>query len=169
MFTDFFPFTKINHQRRNREDHSYVEHNYTFKGKMGKRYVVIAEQYNYALFAIKFCLCEHKFYPDRFNRLTNFNECSRVITTVGQIIKEVSEVNPIASFVFMGSELPGEEKTNTKRFKLYERIIGNIVSPVKFEHFTSKSKSAYLLLNRNNPEPDLLNKVSGLLEQIFVF
>jgi hypothetical protein len=168
MFISFYVFSKLNFVTKKIGDDVLIEHTYAFRGKTGKRYIVTVEQYDYSIHIIKFCLQERKIYSDRFNQLTHLNECSRVLTTIGEIMKHVLKKNPFASFGFVGTNLPVEEKNNTKRFKLYRRVVSQIISPVAFEHKYSQRHSAYLLLNRNNQEIDLLNKVTVMFERIYL-
>jgi hypothetical protein len=169
MFASYYPFSKLNHTAPKiiGEDR-IVEHVYSFRGKTNKRYIVIVEEYNHFVYIIKFCLQERKIHPDRFNHLTNLNECSRVLTTIGQIMKEVYLKNPYASFGFIGSNLPNEKKENTKRFKLYSRVVNQVISPVAFEHRQSAKHSAYILINRDNHEKDLLGKIDAMFDRIYL-
>lgn len=163
MFIQGFDFVKINSQVRHSKGvsfpFSFKEHNFSFRDKTGKRYVVIVEEFEYYVFAVKFCLQDHKNYSDKFNRLTKLNQCSRILTTMGNIMKNIYANNPYASFGFKGSPSLGESENNTKRFKLYSNVIEQLISPVDFEHRSITSISAYLMLNRQNPETDLLNKI----------
>jgi len=80
-----------------------------------------------------------------------------------------TQKKPYASFGFLGSNLPGEEKANTKRFKLYSSVISQLISPIGFEHRISLKHSAYLLINRDNHEPELLNKINVMFDRIYLF
>jgi hypothetical protein len=166
MFTSSFPFSKINSQHRTLSGRLYIEHNYSFRGKTNKRYIVILEQYEFSVFSVKFCIQEHKNFDDRFNRLTNLNECSRVISTVGMIMKSVLDKNPYASFAFVGSPLSSESEENTKRFRLYSKVVENLISPVVFEHKIAVSKSIYLMINRNNLEVNLIDKLTEMFKDV---
>lgn len=169
MFTSHYQFSKLNHSSPKKiGNYTIIEHVYSFRGKTNKRYIVIVEEYNHFVFIVKFCLQERKIHPDRFNRLTNLNECSRVLTTIGNIIKDVYTKNPYASFGFIGSNLPEEKKENTKRFKLYSRVVSQVISPVAFEHRQTIKHSAYLLINRDNHESDLLNKIDTMFQEIYI-
>ncbi|MCG2612792.1 hypothetical protein LZZ85_00815 [Terrimonas sp. NA20] len=169
MFDAGYPFTKLNHSRpKPIGEYNVIEHTYAFRGKTGKRYIAIAEEYNYFTYIIKFCLQERKIHEDRFTRLSRLNECSRVLTTIGQIIKELYQKNPYASFGFIGSPLPEEAKENTKRFKLYSKVVRQVVSPVAFEHRESAKHSAYVLINRDNPEENLLKKMEKMFDKIYL-
>ncbi len=167
MFISSFPYQKINHITKVVGEDKLIEYVYSFRGKTGKRYLIIVEEYTYFIFIVKFCLQERKYHPDRFNVLTNLNECSRVITTIGKLITELYQKNPFASFGFIGSNLPEEEKSNTKRYRLYSLVVSQLISPVKFEHRRSNKHSAYLLINKDNQEPNLLSKIEEMFERIY--
>lgn len=167
MFISGYDYRKINHVTKVIGEDKLIESVYSFRGKTGKRYIIIVEEYSYFIFIVKFCLQERKYHPDRFNVLTNLNECSRVITTVGKLIKEIYEKNPFASFGFIGSNLPNEEKSNTKRYKLYSLVVSQLISPVKFEHRKSNKHSAYLLVNKDNHEENLLSKIEEMFDRIY--
>ena len=165
MFDTPFEYKKFNFQKRTIGQLSYIEHIYKFRGTSNKRYIVFAEQYDYSVYAIKFCTHERKNYTDRFNVLSRYNECNRVLTTVGFIMQDIVKGNPFASFIFIGSHLPGEEESNTKRFRLYTNIVEQLVSPILFEQRKSVNKSACLMLNRDNQETDLLNKIDKMFRE----
>jgi len=169
MFTDSFPFRAINNHPNKAGGFETIWHNYSFKGKNNKRYIVIAEEFHYSVFAVKFYLQEHKYCEHKFTRLSKQNECSRVITTVGKIMLSITAKNPYASFAFVGSPLKEEAKKNTKRFRLYSKIVANLIAPINFEHKTSRKHSAYLLLNRNNQEPDLLPKIEEMFKPFYEY
>ncbi|MGN6533914.1 MAG: hypothetical protein ACTHK0_19390 [Ginsengibacter sp.] len=168
MFISAYSYSKINHTLKQIGDDKLIEYVYSFRGKTKKRYIVIVEEYSHSVYIVKFCLQERKIYSDRFNHLTNLNECSRILTTIGFIMRDIHKNNPYASFGFIGSNLPGEDKENTKRFRLYSQVVSQLISPVGFEHRTSIKHSAYLLINRDNPEPELLDKINLMFDRIYL-
>ncbi len=168
MFATSYPFSKLNFTSKKIGDDTLIEHIYAFRGKTKKRYIVIVEEYHYFVHIVKFCLQERKIYSNRFNHLTNLNECSRVLTTIGHIMRDVYKKNPYASFGFIGSNLPDEAKENTKRFRLYSKVVSQVISPIAFEHRLSLKHSAYLLINRDNHEENLLNKINIMFDRIYL-
>jgi hypothetical protein len=76
MFDSPFKYRKINFQSKAIGELSYIEHVYDFRGKNNQRYLVFAEQYNYNVFAVKFCTHNRKNYSDRFNVLSHHHECN---------------------------------------------------------------------------------------------
>ncbi len=167
MFISSFPFKKINSQSRIIDNVHLVEHNYQFRGKSNKRYIVVCEQYDFNVYAVKFYAVDHKFCANKFKRLTGNSEGSRIITTVSKIMIELLKDNPFASFAFVGSPLLNEEQSNTKRFKLYAKVVGNLVGPIFFEQHFDESKSAYILLNKNNEDKFILDKIQALFSSIY--
>lgn len=170
MFDTPFDFRKCNFQKRTLGEYSYIEHVYTFRGKDKKRYIVFVEQYDYNVFAVKFCTHEKKNYTDRFNVLSHRFECNRILSTVGAIMREIITNNPYASFGFIGSPLPSESKNNTKRFKLYSMVVEQLISPILFEHRKSLNNSTYLMLNKDNgaQEPNLLIKIEAMFNEFYL-
>lgn len=167
MFDQYFEFRHINSQDT-LQPYRHISHNYTFRGKSGKRYIAIAEQHDHSIYCVKFCLAEHKRRPDRFNILSNLNECSRVITTISKIITtDLLMKDAFASFVFIGSNSPDEKISNTKRFKLYEKIIAAKVAPVRFEHRILEEYSSYVIVNRDSTNPDILHLIVEKIKAVF--
>jgi len=170
MFDTPFPYRKSTYQKKQLGEDSYIEHVYTFRGKNNKRYLVFVEQYNYNVFAVKFCTHEKKNYIDRFNVLSHRFECNRILSTVGAIMREIINNNPYATFGFIGSPLPTEAKNNTKRFRLYSLVVEQVISPILFEHRKSTNNSTYLMLNKDNmaQEPDLLIKIEVMFNELYL-
>ena len=90
------------------------------------------------------------------------------LKSIGYIMRDIYKKNPYASFGFIGSNLPNEEKENTKRFRLYSKVVSQVISPIAFEHRLSLKHSAYLLINRDNHEADLLNKINLMFDRIYL-
>ncbi len=168
MFDTHFPYRYINKQLTKIDNRDIITYNYSFKGKK-KRYCVLIEQYDYQVYAVKYYLAEKKSCSKRYNLLSFQGEATRVITTVAMIIIELANDNPFASFCFVGSRLLTEEKSNTKRFKLYSRILESKVSSVNFEHKHSKKYSSYIMINRHNTDKNFLDKVVAMFKELYPF
>jgi hypothetical protein len=168
MFVSSFEFSKLNSTvPKAIGQYKLIEHIYAFRGKTRKRYIVIVEEYDYCVYVVKFYLQERKVHKDRFQQLTYLNECSRVLTTVGKIMLEIYNSNPYASFGFIGMNGVHEAKANTKRFKLYSRVVSQLISPVAFEHRVTAKHSAYLLLSRDNQTVGLMEKIEVMFADIY--
>ena len=169
MFVTPFPYREVC-KRPVGKDGIHYEHVYSFHGKSQKRYIVQLQQYDNYVYAVKFYLQEKKNDCHKYEYLSNLNECSRVITTVGFIVRAFyREKDAYASFGFIGSNLMGEERNNTKRFRLYFNIISQLISPIDFELRYSIRNSICLLLNRNNTEPNLIDKISATFMSLYDF
>jgi hypothetical protein len=74
---------------------------------------------------------------------------------------DLYQKNPYRCFAFIGAASAAEAKNDTKRFRLYKKIMEAIFSPQNFKHFQHPKSSAYLMLNKlyakNNP--DLREKI----------
>ena len=170
MFDSPFTYKKLNYQKRQLGEDSYIEHVYVFRGKDKKRYIAFVEQYNFNVFAVKFCAHERKNYTDRFNILSRRFECNRILSTIGAIMRETIANNPYTSFCFIGSTLPEESKNNTKRFRLYSKVVEQLISPVLFEHRKSPDNSTYLMLNKDNmaQQQDLLIQIETMFNHLYL-
>lgn len=166
MFDFHYDYRYINSQKAPNNG-AYIIHSYSFRGKSNERYIVSVEEYNYFVFVPKFYLAAHKNCKDKYNKIINKFDCNKVISTVIHIMLLKSKSNPFASFAFIGVNSLGEEKANTKRFKLYSKIMENLISPLNFEHRFSLDKSAYLILNRHNNEPNLLIRIERMFNEIY--
>ena len=119
---------------------------------------------NMKFFAIKFYLKNHADSEDRFkiNALTIFGTCLRVMQG---LVKE----HPAASFFIFGSQ-SHKDKLNapSQRFRIYQRMIENVFSPVNFYHYALSIRSIYLVLNKKNEEPEAtLTYLTQMLEDNF--
>jgi len=167
MFEESYPYRYINHQSAP-EPFKHICHNYSFYGKNRKRYIVNVEQYEHNIYCAKFYLAEHKFCDHKFKRMANQFECSRVIQTIANIILELYHKNPFASFLFIGSNSIDENKDNTRRFKLYTKIIKRKATALNCEQYYISKYSAYFLFNRfHNSNIDLLLELEKRLHQVF--
>lgn len=145
-------------------------HIYTFNGRQGHCYLVQLEEYDHELFALKFYLeFSGETEEHRYGQLTHLYEAAPVLRTCLNIMLQVYRERPLASFMFTGSPLPGElDKKQTKRYRLYRRIMANFFSPVNFLHLVNEDQSLYLLLNKEKDakEGALLQRVEQMMIEL---
>jgi hypothetical protein len=123
---------------------------YTFKSsKSHQWYWVWVEVYEHDLYAVKFHLKAHRNSPNKYSIMTGLNEARPVINTCIKIMQEVSQMNGLASFGFIGANALNETEVNTKRFRVYRRFMATYFSEEIFEHYFNIRKSAYLLLRKS--------------------
>ena len=167
MFHAFYKFRYINNSTKNVKGQFVKEHKLTFCCEKGHQYIVNVEQYNFDLFAIKFYLKSHRFSENKYKLLTGHKNPTRVIRTCVEIIRYFLRENPFASFGFIGENSIAENtQSNTKRFRVYRRVMENFFSPLVFWHFVDDEKSLYLLLNRQKNESDIVEKIEGIIDDI---
>ncbi len=168
MFDTPYQYSLRNHTPPKKEGEYLVSTiNYTFRGKGKNSYIVTVEVYDYHVYVIKFYLRIHKSCTDRYSRITGTFDCNRIIGTLGRIIIELFDKNPYASFAFVGSPSKTESKKETKRFRLYKRVIQTFAGPVNFDIYSSRELSACIALNRHYNEQDLLGKISTMFAAIY--
>jgi hypothetical protein len=146
----------------------FRRHTYTFKSpKTNQTYIIEVDEFeDFLLFAIKFYLKSHRDSPKRFTLTTGLKEAPSIITTCVNVMIDLYIQNPFCSFTFVGMPLESEQenKDNTKRFRLYSKIMKFLFSDKKFHHYHYSKSSVYLLLNR-----DFATNQPNLLEQIETF
>ncbi|OAV63633.1 hypothetical protein Barb6_03633 [Bacteroidales bacterium Barb6] len=101
----------------------------------------------------------------KYNILTGLNEARMVINTCIAVMLEIDKTDTRSSFGFIGSNMPNEGINETKRFKLYKKIMLSHFSDDVFFHSQSKDKSAYIMARRTELEknPNLISDI----EQFF--
>lgn len=76
--------------------------------------------------------------------------------------------NNEASFCFIGSSLPGEGMSETKRYRVYSWVMQNFFSPIRFEHRFVSEKSVYFMLNKAKDMTALTASIRQVLDS-YVF
>jgi hypothetical protein len=133
--------------RPDREDVFVLKSLYSFKSLKSKQcYWVWVEKYPYNMYAVKFHLKADKYSKLKYNRLTGYNEARMVINTCIAVMLGIYNSNHKASFGFIGSCLPDENEYETKRFRVYKKIMATYFSSNHFQHVELKEKSAYMLI-----------------------
>lgn len=165
MFLDSYP-TYYCGIDRNKVRPSLIEtHLFRFKDHNRHRYIVRAEKYPLKVFAIKFFLKAHRFSENKYNLTTNFGTPTRILGTCIQVMVELHQKYPDASFVIFGANSINEKPDNTKRFRIYKAILGRFFSPLKFRHIVNPKKSVYLLINADELlyNPLLAAKITNMI------
>ena len=77
--------------------------------------------------------------------------------------------NPRASFGFIGANCENEGIENTKRYRVYYKIVATQVSDNIFKHVENMEKSAYMLINRNELKeyPDLVEEIERTFQELY--
>ena len=143
-------------------------HFYTFRTRKNRRYVVEAEQYQHHVYVLKYYPLALKASLNRFKLLVNDGDAFRILTTCTQIFLDICRRDPFASAGFVGEALAGESKVNTKRFRVYLKMVTEYVGPMRFIHHPMPTISAYFLECRANPEPDLKDKVEQMFRELYI-
>lgn len=143
-------------------------HYYTFRTRKNRRYVVEAEQYQHHVYVLKYYPLALKASPNRFKLLVNDGDAFRILTTCTQIFLDICRRDPVASAGFVGEALLGEGRANTKRFRVYLKMVTAFVGPTRFIHHPLPAISAYFLESRTNPEPELKEKVEQMFRELYI-
>lgn len=146
---------------------------YHFKSKKSNlAYIVRVEHFDYDVYAVKFYLKNHSLSPDKYRLMTNTNEPRRVINTCINIMIDIWQNNDIASFGFVGASGMDEDSPgNTKRYRVYARMVATYFSSRYYLHKEDVDKSTYLLVNRKKLEqkPDLMECVERMFANRYYY
>lgn len=135
---------------------------YTFRSpKSHQWYWVWVEVCQHDFYAVKFHLKSHRDSPDKYSLMTGLNEARPVVNTCIAIMQEIGNINPHASFGFIGANILNEPVVNTKRFRVCKRFMATYFTEESFEHYFNIKKSAYLLIRKAE-----LDAYPGLLEEL---
>ena len=83
-----------------------------------------------------------------------------------KIGKDIQKNNDLASFGFIGANDLGEGKDNTKRYRVYKKIVKEFFSSENYYHVRSDENSLYLILNKQNKNIDK-NKIINTIAENF--
>ena len=160
---DGFPFIYKHNKAEKDGATSFIRHTYTFKSpKSNQTYIVEVDEFSdFLLYVVKFYLKNHRLSKNKFKLQTGLNEASRGIGTCVNIMVELYQKNPFRSFAFIGAASESENKNNTKRFRLYKKVMEAVFTPTTFDHFQHPKSSAYMMLNRaySQNHLDLRNQI----------
>lgn len=143
---------------------------YTFKSsKSHQWYWVWVEVYEHDMYAVKFHLKAHRDSKEKYSLMTGLNEARPVINTCMAIMQEIANVNPHASFGFIGANMQDESEYLTKRFRVYCRMMATCFTEDVFEHYQIAQKSAYIMIRKSELEanPDLLQLFTDRFIQLY--
>lgn len=171
MFDSSYDFKYLMSEKKQGE--LYVKlHTFTFKCKKKHSYIFLAEEYDNHLYAVKFFLESHRFSKKRYQLVTAFNDPFAILGTCLKIFNYILQhQNTYASFIFSGAPLLSEDADeNTKRIRIYRRIVENTFNPVNWYHYSFPGKNIYMLVNAENESSEtLVNWATEMLQTHYEF
>ena len=161
----YYPFRFVHSFPASNSDGPYLQSKwlYSFDStKTHQTYWVWVEVYSDHFYAVKFHLKAHKDSAKKYSLLTGLNEARPVINTCIMVLREIAERDPLSSFGFIGASLEGESKSDTKRFRVYQRLVSTYFGNETFRHYFYPTYSAYVMMRASVVEaaPDTINLVS---------
>lgn len=130
------------------EEQIRIRHSYGFVSSLSKaEYRVYIDECPHNLLVIKFFLKDDATNKARYNKLSHLGEPRNVVyTCIRILLDEFIKKNDRYSISFVGSNKIGESIANTKRFRLYSRIMATVINPEKYLHMADEDSSAYLVV-----------------------
>lgn len=145
--TNSYSFYFIKNEYINKDGH-IKNRLYRFTSTKSKIcYIVLVEEYEHNVFAVKFYPKAWRWSKHKYQMLTGTYEPRRIINTCINIMLTIYRENTNASFGFIGVNSKNEGPNETKRYKVYSTLIATYFSDKYFLHMENKEKSAYLLIN----------------------
>lgn len=143
---------------------------YTFRStKSNLVYLVRVEHYRMDVYIIKFYLKSNRSSPHKYSLLTNTFEPRRILNTCVNILMDIYREDSGASFGFIGANLIGESEANTKRYRVYKKIVTTYFTDIYFHHHYNVEKSAYILVNKRKlkENPSLIAQIEQFFTDIY--
>lgn len=162
-----YPFYHIKNEHVNEDGH-IRNLLYRFKStKSNLIYIVLVEQYEHNVFAVKFYPKAWRLSKDKYRLLTKTNEPRTIINSCINVMLSIYSENPNASFGFVGSNNMNEGENETKRYRVYSALIATYFSGKYFHNKENKEKSAYLLINKRylNEHPTLVTDIENFFKR----
>ncbi len=168
----YYPFHFVRTFNRMETDDPFLQFKwlYSFDStRTHHTYWVWVEVYREHFYAVKFHLKEHKDSARKYNLLTGLNEVRPVVNTCIMILREIAEKDPLSSFGFIGANSEGESTVETKRFRVYHRLINTYFGSETFRHYFFPYYSAYVMLRASiaDADPEMIVRVSERFIQMY--
>jgi len=155
MFDTGYPFNQINRKDGVNDGHICTWF-FNFNTEQ-RRYIVEVELYDLNIYVLKYYADCHSRSKNKYRFILNEGKASKIIRTCIDIMLHFYNLNPLASFGFVGINSHGKIKkgkkvkesiTNTQRFRIYKRVMSNFFGKETFSHSRTSKYSAYLMINR---------------------
>ncbi len=169
MIQACYPFTFVHRSRNCGQGILYVDI-YRFKSTKSKlTYLVRVERYEHNMYAVKFYQKNHRLSPKKYQILSHTFEARRIIYTCMNVMFSVLKENPRASFGFIGANCEDEDEANTKRYRIYRKIMATKISEERFIHTRNQEKSAIMLINREELKeyPNLVEIIEKTFQELY--
>lgn len=172
MFDNSYPFT-FRFRKVMKGPHLIARSTYFFSTE-GEKYMIECEEYSESIFIIKFFPKRLKDNSKRFNMLTGENKMGKIVATCIQLVLQLLKKNNKASFGFVGSHTYDarrqyiEDRSCTKRFKIYRYAVYSLIGEQAFTHFMEERNSTYLLINNKHDNVDeVKEKANRMFDAVF--
>jgi len=151
---------------------------FTFHSSKNKiKYVLNIEEYEEQLFAIKFYPKSLKKSDLKYNIIINKGDVIKVLMTCASVIPHILESNENASFGFVGSRTFDssrraftENSILNKRYRVYSKLIKEVIGNKTFVHMEYEKISGYLLINKSFEKIEIKEaKIKEVLNGIYTF
>lgn len=117
-------------------------------------YIVRVESYQNHVYGVKFFLKNMINSPRKYSHLTNTYEPRTIVYSIFHLMMDILKNDRLASFMFIGNPDEGGTYINTRRYRLYCKLVSNRISDRYFKHIRTPRYSLYILANREMMSDD---------------
>lgn len=156
MLELFYPCTFLMNDFIESDDLLLYVSYYRFRStKSNLFYLVRVESYKSHVYGVKFFLKNMQNSPRKYCHLTNTYEPRVIVYSIFQLMFQILQKDPLATFLFIGNPDEGQNSYyNTRRYRLYCKLVENKISDRYFKHIRTDRYSLYILANKRQIEYD---------------
>ena len=157
IFSEGYALKFIQKQKTNDESDHQFTLIYKFKSTKNKwNYIIRAEYHTGDIFAVKFYAQQHSKSDLKYSKITNKYDVLDILVTIAKLIPELLPQYPTASFGFAGARTIDEKSKKVEgyeknqRFRVYRKVVVELIGDKTFTHYEYEKISGYLLINNAN-------------------
>lgn len=166
MFDSTYEITKVSKQSAFSNDYRKEITIYRFDTRGKERYLIYVTEYPECFYTIDFCRNKSKKSDNKWTEITGQDDAILILSTVVRLmIKLLYEgYEDSSSFGFVGARMADETNAEvSKRFRIYRKIMLNLIDRNAYVHLEDPKVDAYLILN---PKADH-NKIVEVARKAF--
>ena len=148
--SDGYPFIFQMNDRSNADKVLEYTMQYRFKSlKSNHTYIVRVERYRENAYCLKFFDKANMLSDNKYSLRTGTFEPRTIFYTLINIMLDVLNRDPKASFFFIGANDEKDEPGKiTRRFRIYVKFVSSVIGERLFEHHKNNELSLYILVNK---------------------
>lgn len=149
----------------------YQTHIYSFDAKAKNNnvepYLVLIDYFPQNIMAFKFCREVDRGTDREYTHMSNTYDAGRKIATCLQIVKELADENPRATFAWVGARGDFDySNRSTKRFRVWYRLSKKWFNPAKWRIRPFKEESACLIVRNGVYSDEEVKEIYSIANKV---